>query len=142
MATYGGEGAPRVLSALVPAAGALGSSAMTVTITNGSGTGMSLQAAQLSAGSWLPPAPVIGSPLDAGATVAYRNGSDIFSGLGGYVQLVPLTGGIVTIGWSWPSGQAASGYAYAQQTSGIAVSYDVINPNTSQPTLQVRFSNS
>lgn len=141
MATYGGEAAPRALSASARTAGALGSSVMTVTITNGSGTGMSLQAASLSAGSWVPPAPVIGSPLGAGATVSYRNSSDIFSGLGGYVQLVPLTGGIVTIGWSWPSGQGATGYAYAQQTSGIAVSYDVINPNTSQPTLQVQFSN-
>jgi hypothetical protein len=140
MATYGGEGAPRSRLAFARAA-PLGSNALTVSITNGSGTTMSLQAASLSAGSWLPPAPAIGTPLQAGAFLSYRNGSDIFSGLGGYLQLVPMTGGTITIGWSWPSGQGASGYAFAQQTSGIGVTYDVINPNTSQPTLQVQLSN-
>ncbi len=108
-----------------------------IAVQNASGTTLALQTATLASGAWLPPAPAIGSGVFPGDAPRYVNVSlQAFSGLGGTLILVPMTGGSITIGWSWPSGGTPAAAAYGQNTS-ISVDGTLINVGSSQPTFQV-----
>lgn len=111
--------------------------AFVITVQNASGTTLALQVATLSAGVWVPPPPVVGSAVFPGDTPRYANAqAGAFSGLGGSLMFVPMTGGSITIGWIWPSGGLPEAAAYGQNTS-IVVSGSLINVGTAQPTFQV-----
>lgn len=113
-----------------------------IRITNGSGTTVSVQTATLTSGQWqgTPPAP--GAPILSGQTQQYVNAAmQIFTGLGGTITLVPMTGGTVYVTWSWPQGTAPTGWALAQNTKGIAVTSQLTGVGSSNPVLQVSINN-
>ncbi|HTJ26267.1 MAG TPA: hypothetical protein VMA36_08880 [Candidatus Limnocylindria bacterium] len=119
---------------------ALPAIAFLVDLQNGSGTTLTLQTATLTAGLWLPPAPQIADQILPGAMPRYVNApAQSFSGLGGSLIFVPMTGGSITIGWTWPSGQAPQAGAYGQNTS-LIVRGQLINAGTGQPNFQVQVS--
>jgi hypothetical protein len=112
-----------------------------VSITNSSGTECDVLTFSLTGGSWQTP-PQAGQPILPGATQNYVNFTDAaFTALGGTIALLPTTGGTLTIVWNWPWGGMVTGSATAAGVTGVAVSANVINPNTSSPTLQVSISN-
>ncbi len=122
-----------------PARGPSGTAslAFVIAVQNASGTTLALQTATLSAGTWVPPAPVAGSGVFPGEAPRYVNVPvGPFSGLGGSLVFVPMTGGSITVGWVWPAGGMPEAAAYAQNTA-IAVNGVLINLGSAQPTYQV-----
>lgn len=114
---------------------------VSIQIVNSSGTEADVQTFLLTGGSWKE-IPQAGQPITPGANQTYNNyTSQPFTNLGGTLTLTPTTGGTVTITWNWAWGGLCTGSATATNTSGIAVSSSIINPNTSSPTLQVTLVN-
>lgn len=114
--------------------------AFLINLLNASGTTLTLQQATLAGGIWFATVPSIGDQILPGAARLYVNApQQSFSGLGGTLLFAPATGGTITVGWSWPSGQMPQAAAYAQNTS-LIVTGQLINSGTGQPDFQVQIT--
>jgi len=122
----------------VAGAGVLPATAFLIDLVNGSGTTLTLQVATLTNGVWVPaPGPQIGSPVFPGDAPQYVNApTNVFSGLGGQLQFVPMTGGTITIAWTWPSGGKPDAAVFTQKTNLVARG-NLINTGSGQPDFQV-----
>ncbi|PTR14390.1 hypothetical protein C8R31_10662 [Nitrosospira sp. Nsp2] len=114
---------------------------ITIQINNSSDGDLGIASGQLTGGNWegsgSEPGPVPGNVISAG-NVSFVNGaSNVFSVLGGDIQLAPASGGSITITWSWPHGLGVTGSTSTSTLTGLSVTSSVINPQTNNPTLQV-----
>ncbi len=116
--------------------------AINITVVNSSSTLHTLVYATLTGGEWATyPAP--GTSLGAGQMLGLNNGADRpFESLGGSISLSPASGGQIVINWSWPYGSAVSAGVNTMSLTGLAVSYQMINQQTTNPTLQVMITTS
>lgn len=114
---------------------------VTIALNNSSGTMLTISDFGLDAGSW-EQNPNLGHTVNPGDTPNYVNFTDQpFTNLGGYMKLVPASGGEIDIKWTWTWGSAVSGSAKIQNGDGISIESQIKNPNTTTPTLQVRIHN-
>lgn len=114
---------------------------VTIYILNSSGTDLILANYQLTGGSWEAP-PISGTNIRPGDSKNYLNYTDRpFTNLGGTINLSPVTGGTITATWNWAWGSSITGSATGSNLNGIAVSSQILNPNTSTPTLQITIVN-
>lgn len=113
---------------------------LTIEIFNASGADITVNYGLLTGGEWTtPPAP--GTVIPATGQQSYVNGvANTFTSLGGQILLTPAGGGSINPLWSWPSGSPVSGSVNNTATE-LAVSNQIINPQTNNPTLQVIISN-
>lgn len=112
-----------------------------VQLQNASGTSFNVNSFALSAGVWDPAMqPTLGQAFDPGAVLTYRNFTDQpFSDVGGQVELAPVTGGTVTIGWLWTYGSPLKSGIDIQLT-GLYYRLVVGNQTTTEPMMQVMVS--
>lgn len=115
---------------------------VTIQIQDSSAAQLILATYSLTGGQWeAPPQP--GTIIAPGQTVPFINvASTNFDSIGGNITLSPLSGGQISISWSFPFGSPVSSSVTSSSLSGIAVSSNTINGQTSNPTLQVLVSNS
>ncbi len=114
---------------------------VTVIVTDSSATTLNLSTFGLTDGKWDPAfQPQPGVQIGPGASPAYVNFTDQpFTGVGGFLTLTPMTGGQITITWSWEYGSTFAAYSSTRSTR-LQVSTQAINQQTSSVTLQVTIS--
>lgn len=115
---------------------------LTVQVNNVSEGDLGIGSAALTGGSWIGQAPVPGNVISPPGTSFVNGASNIFTALGGTLQLAPASGGSITITWTWPHGMGVTTSATGNALVGLAVTSTVINTQTNNPTLQVYVNNS
>lgn len=124
---------------LASAAGALRT--VTLLITDASDTSFNVNTFAVSSGKWDPdyqpqPAQAIGP----GQTLTYKNFTDApYTGVGGAVSLAALSGGLLSITWTWNYGSPLQSGFIVQGTS-LHYVLVVGGQNTPDPTVQVTIS--
>ncbi|MEP9358779.1 hypothetical protein [Sphingomonas sp. KR3-1] len=113
---------------------------ITIQINNGSDSDVGIGSSQLTGGNWVGPGPVPGNVISAGQDSFADGATNIFTALGGQIQLAPASGGTITITWSWPHGLGVTGSTSSTSLVGLSVTSQVINTQTNNPTLQVYIS--
>jgi len=111
---------------------------VTVLVTDSSATTLNLSTFGLYEGKWDPAfQPQPGVQISPGASPSYVNYTDQpFTGVGGFLTLTPMTGGQITISWSWEYGGTFWGTSSTKSTT-LQVSTQPINQQTNSVTLQV-----
>ncbi|WP_407050865.1 hypothetical protein [Methyloraptor flagellatus] len=100
---------------------------VTVSVTNSSPISLTLATAVLTAGYWLKPPPVDGSPLGPGGVLTAVNAADnAFGEVAGTLSFYPADGGQLTMSWIWPNGQGLSAVASANSNS-LTMTYSTYN---------------
>jgi hypothetical protein len=113
---------------------------VTVDIADASPATLTMNFARLTGGQW-EETPKPGSTIAPGGEVTYVNGVESnYDPLGGQVVLTPASGGMITIRWDWTFGSGVSGGVTTDSLSGLAVSYQWINTQSNNPTLQLTVS--
>jgi hypothetical protein len=119
----------------LPATGNGSPHGLTIQIINLSDTPVSISSGQLSGGYWDGPGPMPGDMISAGGTSFANAGS--YTALGGTIQLMPSSGGTITITWSWPLGQAVTGSASSSALNGLSLTMGIIATQSARPTQQI-----
>ncbi|WP_260955656.1 hypothetical protein [Pseudomonas citri] len=113
---------------------------LTIEIFNASGADITVNYGLLTGGEWAS-APVPGTVIEATTQQSYVNGvPNTLTALGGQLLLTPAAGGTINPTWNWPSGSPVSG-SVSNTATDLAVSNQIINAQTNNPTLQVIISN-
>ncbi|RON47750.1 hypothetical protein [Pseudomonas frederiksbergensis] len=113
---------------------------LTVEIFNASAADITVNYALLTGGEWTSP-PIPGSVICSTQQRSYVNGvTNTLSSLGGQILLMPAAGGSITPIWTWPSDSRVSG-SVSNAATDLAVSNQMINTQTNNPTMQIVISN-
>jgi hypothetical protein len=113
---------------------------VTVLITNASGADLTVNYGSLTGGAW-ETTPTPGTIILATKQQSYVNGvPNTFSALGGQLLLTPAGGGSISPIWNFPSSGPVSGNVN-NTASELAVTYQLINSQTENPTMQVFITN-
>lgn len=115
---------------------------LTIQINNSSDGDVGIGSGQLTGGNWDGPGPIPGNVISAGGASFVNGASNIFTALGGTIQLAPASGGTITITWSWPHGLGVTGSTSGNSLVGLSVTSTVINTQSDFPTLQVYITDS
>lgn len=113
---------------------------ITIAIYNSSSADLGIQAAALTGGNWQGPTPEPGTVLATGTTNYVNVSASIFAGCGGFITLVPASGGSINMSWSWTPQSSVIAYGVASGTSTILMSYSVANASTYSPTVTYAIS--
>ena len=110
---------------------------ITVVINNSSDGDLGVVSGTLTGGNWVGPPPIPNQVLSAGQSSFVDGGDNVFTSLGGEIDLVPASGGSISIKWNWPRGSGVSGTTTGNSLNGLAVSSTVINTQSNSPQMQV-----
>lgn len=113
--------------------------ALIIQIINSSDMPVIINYGQLTGGEWDGPDPMPGNMIDAGE-VSFVNGGNRDS-LGGTIQLSPISGGTITITWSWPFGGAVTGSASGTSLMDLSLKTGIVNKQSMTPTQQIFIGN-
>ena len=109
--------------------------ALIIQIINLSDIPVIINFGQLTGGDWDGPGPMPGDMIEAGEA-SFANGGN-HDALGGTIQLSSMSGGTITITWSWPLGRAVTGSASSSSLTGLSLKSGVINTQSYRPTQQI-----
>lgn len=108
-----------------------------ITVSNASGIVLSVYDFALDSGLW-GEKPKLGDTIYSGDERYYLNlSSQMFTSLGGNVNLSAANGGMVVVRWSWPPNEGATKSAYTEGTSGISIESRWTGQGSTFLTLQV-----
>lgn len=114
---------------------------VTVSVLNASGQDLAVNYGLLTGGTWDNP-PIPGSVISAAGQTTWVNGAaNAFMPLGGTIVMSPASGGTITVSWNWGPGTAVSGSVNSVWTTGLAVTSQLVNTQTSSPMMQVIVTN-
>lgn len=114
---------------------------VTVSVLNASGQDLAVNYGLLTGGTW-DNLPIPGSVISAAGQTTWVNGAaNAFMPLGGTVLVSPASGGTISLSWNWGPGTPVSGSVTSQSTIGLAVTSQLVNTQTSSPTMQVIVTN-
>jgi len=110
---------------------------LTVLVIDASAMSMTLTQANLYAGKWTTPKPVIGSNVAPGDTFSASNEAIASqANLGGNLQFQMMSGANLAVEWDWEFGKKISASAMSNSTT-VNVDYTLANVQSNYPTLTV-----
>ena len=119
----------------LPATGNGSMRVLAIQIVNSSDTPVAINSGQLTGGDWVGPGPRPGDMIEAGEA-SFSNGGN-HDTLGGTIQLLSMSGGTITVTWSWPLGGTVTGSAKGTSLTGLSLQSDIINTQSYRPTQQI-----